>query len=235
MSSDRNEVYSFGDDAYLLPWQLGVAYYMQKRRVFSDQATFTGYGSGQLTATALACDINLKHVYRRFVELVGNDSDYIRWKILLEWVGVDRVMTDLLTPASHELASQRLLIPVTGVSGATHWISMFDSPDAVVDAHKASIMILGSVILTRTVNIGNGEQLVVMPGTQRSAYHDATMTICHNHPSGQDTDSDGTAIAFHAVHETNIPRTQHVPKTERIMRRMFVSGYEEARAYFRSH
>tara|TARA_Y100000389_G_scaffold205101_1_gene263172 strand:+ start:4068 stop:4757 length:690 start_codon:yes stop_codon:yes gene_type:complete len=224
-STKPPEIYSFCDDGYNLPWQLGIAYYMNKKKVFSENAIFTGYGTGLLSAISLGCNIPLLNVRSEFKKIIDEQNKLIRINIL--WTKCSQHLINVLQnllqhfPNAYISASNKVNIPIQKMGQDTYWISTFNSNQDIIDAYKQSI-IHGTLGKSQINNI------LSVPIRRKLYMHELQLTISYKEPNK----SQCCTFVLHSENTSQILWDENIPKCNIMSQRQFKSGYEDAKKYF---
>ena len=225
MEHKHTEVYSFCNDNYMLSWQLGVAHYMQARDIFSKKAVFTGYGTGQLTAIALACQIKPKAILQAFRERLEACNKNVRIDVLWNSFDIESILEYILNETSAALATKHLMIPVMTLTGEYRWLSKFESNADIIAAHKASVLISSLSMVYLCTPTGD---LTVVAMPAYPVYHAATLMIGSRPQEDLITDTYFSLFSKYP----NLAWSHNIPKNKCAITREFTNGYNEARNYF---
>jgi hypothetical protein len=237
------ESYCFYADGHNFSWQLGVAYYMQKRMLYSKKAVFTGYKSGLLVATALACEFPIKKLF----QLICEKSEKQRRENICinpfkeeDPAFLEELMLGVLAkkPRAWRFANKRLAIPVQSINGIHYWITEFASNNDIMNAFKAST--LNSVIRVEYLNAKRSEHSIAVTSMKKFPLLDPMTIIitCRKKVNSM------RFVKYAAINNIEImkasvpPQTSFsycIPSCPSLMQRQIRAGARDAREYFAEH
>ena len=180
-----DESYCFYSDGYNFAFQMGVANYMKKAHIYSTKAYFTGYNFGLLTATALACNISVKFLFKLINEqLEYQRSENIHLNIFRETDSslIEDILCKMIfgKPDAWKLANNKLVIPVEAINGSIYWIKEFCCNNDIINAVKASIQ--ASIIDFKYIQLDINQETILATGIKNyPVLHPLTVFITCRH------------------------------------------------------
>lgn len=239
--NDGTESYCFISDGCNIAYQFGVARYMQKNNIYSNNAVFTGYYSGLLSAIALAGKIPVSLLVNTFIKFNNdNKKENIRFNIFKEddLSLNEKVLVSLLdaNPEAWKYANKRLAIPINTFSGLNLWITEFKSNDDILQGFKASTE--GSLFKMKCIKI-NKINVTIGPLKLLQLLHPLTIIItCRQYLSKNKfvkyVDFDNIELLQPIVS----PQTRlsyYIPNCNTGIEKLFYSGLNSAKIYFQNH
>ena len=241
------ESYCFNSDGCNMFYQFGVARYMQKSRMYSNKAVFTGYNSGLLVAIVLASNIPIgtlkketpqNTLVRTFMKYFNQDKkENIRFNIFKEddMHLIEKVLNSLLDayPDAYKNIKKNLAIPVQCINGLNLWVTEFKTNKSILDAFKASTMcsllnIKHMVIDKVPVTIGGLKSFQLL--------HPLTIIItCRDNLQGDKFVKYVNIDSIALLKPDVSPQTKmsyYIPSCDTIMYKLYYSGATAARTYF---